>query len=151
MGPASISGLIRDVSTAFGLGPVLSDKRPFRLAPGQSGDKRDSVSAYPPRIGVGPVCRPASVPPGSDDLGPVSGCGFQLSKLLNQEHALSAPCRKGVIRRIYFHTSVWYTQVRLPASGDGFSGGGRRVHECAGRAHRCKAKQSLCSKNGSDR
>ena len=81
----------------------------------------------------------------------------KLSKLLNQEDALSAPCLrgdlcspqapsrdarilwKGVIRRFRRHILVCYTEVIMPAGADAFAvvGGG-----CAGRMRRCKAKQN---------
>jgi hypothetical protein len=80
----------------------------------------------------------------------------KLSKLLNQEDALSAPwlrgdlcspqapprgaviLRKGVIRRFRRHILVRYTQVIMPAGADAFAvvGGG-----CTGKVDRCKAKQ----------
>jgi len=86
-------------------------------------------------------------------------CGVlfpKLSKLLNQEDALSAPwlrgdlcspqapprdaviLRKGVIRRFRRHILVCYTQVIMPAGADAFAvvGGG-----CTGRVDRCKARQ----------
>ena len=80
---------------------------------------------------------------------------FKLSKLLNQEDALSALCfargvllsagapsrgagmlRTGLIR--HCHISVCYTQFIAPASADEFPavGGG-----CTGRVRRCKARQ----------
>jgi hypothetical protein len=64
----------------------------------------------------------------SDGLGPVSGgCDVsKLSKLLNLEVALSAPC------------IVCCTQVIAPASADEFPGGWR---QCTGRVRRCKARQ----------
>jgi hypothetical protein len=59
----------------------------------RSGDKRDDPSAYEARIGKRPVCHPAPV---SSGVGwPRAGGGVvfpKLSKLLNQEDALSAPC-----------------------------------------------------------
>jgi hypothetical protein len=58
-------------------------------------DKRDDISAYAPWIGECPVCHPASV---SSGLGwPPAGARWvsKLSKLLNQENALSAPCLRG--------------------------------------------------------
>jgi hypothetical protein len=78
----------------------------------------------------------------------------KLSKLLNQENALGAPClqrdfcspqapsrgagmlRTGVIR--HCHIFVCYTQVIMPTGADAFPvvGGG-----CTSRARRCKAKQ----------
>jgi hypothetical protein len=74
----------------------------FRLSPGQSGDKRDDISAYVLRIGARPLQRPSTaLRSGRDDnsfagdgLRPVSGgvVFSKLSKLLNQENALSAPC-----------------------------------------------------------
>ena len=82
---------------------------------------------------------------------------FQLSKPLNQENALSAPCswvdfsspqarprraagmlRTVVIRHFECHFTVCYTQVIMPARADAFPVGSGR---CTGRAHRCKAKQ----------
>jgi hypothetical protein len=80
----------------------------------------------------------------------------KLSKLLNQEHALSAPslrgdlCSpqapprdarilwKGVIRRFRRHILVCYTEVIMPSGADAFAvvGGG-----CTGRVDRCKARQ----------
>jgi hypothetical protein len=61
------------------------------LSPGQSGDKRDDIFVYALRMGERPVCHPASV---SSDLGTVTGGVVlsKLSKLLNQEDALSVPC-----------------------------------------------------------
>jgi hypothetical protein len=66
----------------------------FRLSPGQAGDKRDDIFIYALWIGERPVCHPASV---SSGLGPVTGgvVFSKLSKLLNQEDALSAPCLRG--------------------------------------------------------
>jgi hypothetical protein len=53
----------------------------------QSGNTRDDLSAYEARIGERPVCHPAG-----DGFG-LGGVVFsRLSKLLNQEDALSAPC-----------------------------------------------------------
>jgi hypothetical protein len=80
----------------------------------------------------------------------------KLSKVLNQEDALSAPwlrgdlcspqappraavvLRKGVIPRFRRHILVCYTQVIMPAGADTFAvvGGG-----CTGRVDRCKARQ----------
>jgi hypothetical protein len=80
----------------------------------------------------------------------------KLSKLLNQEDALSAPCLRGdsaprrralagrrnaADRRnplLRCHFTVCYTQDIMPASNDAFPVVGGR---CTGRAHRCKAKQ----------
>jgi hypothetical protein len=81
----SMAGLMRGISTTCGF---------MRSVPGQSGDKRDDLSAYALRIGERPVYAPASVPSG---LGwPRVGVRWRgvskLSKLLNQEGALSAPC-----------------------------------------------------------
>ena len=78
-----------------------------------------------------------------------------MSKLLNQEDALSAPwlcgdlcspqapprdaviLRKGVIRRFRRHILVCYTQVIMPAVADAFPVVGGR---CTGRARRCKGQ-----------
>ena len=60
----------------------------FSSSPGQSGDKRDDVSVYALQSGERPV---------SSGLGLVTG-GVVLSKmsrLLNQEDALSGPCLRG--------------------------------------------------------
>ena len=68
----------------------MLDRRPFA--------DRDG-STYEVRAGERPLCHPASVPPAWDDLGMVSdGAVFPgLSKLLNQEDALGAPCLDTVI------------------------------------------------------
>ena len=82
----------------------------------------------------------------------------KLSKLLNQENALGAPCcllgdfcspqapptgvagmlRTDVIRRFCCHITVCYTQVITPTSADTFPVVG---DICTGGARRCKAKQ----------
>jgi hypothetical protein len=66
----------------------------FRLSPGQAGDKRDDIFIYAVWVGERPLCHPASV---SSGLGRVTGgvVFSKLSKLLNQEDALSAPCLRG--------------------------------------------------------
>jgi hypothetical protein len=71
-----------------------------RLSPGRSGDKRAISLSTRYGIGERPVCHPASVSPG---LGQVTGgvAFFKLSKLLNQEDALSAPCLQ------HFRQSMW--------------------------------------------
>ena len=73
MSPASKAGLIRGISKTCGfMRPVLPNRRPF------------------------PSTRPVRrlCPLASDGLGPVSGgvVFSKLSRLLNQEDALSAPC-----------------------------------------------------------
>jgi hypothetical protein len=89
----------------------------------------------------------------------------KLSKLLNQEDALGAPCldtvilalrrraprgarmlRTGVIRYFDITLRLATPDIRL-ASADAFAvmGGG-----CTGRAHGCKAKQGRRSKDGAD-
>ena len=87
-----------------------------------------------------------------------------LSKLLNQEDALGAPCldtvialrrsvlagagilRTGVIRHFGVTLRLATPDIRL-ASADAFAvvGGG-----CTGRAHGCKAKQGRRGKEGAD-
>jgi hypothetical protein len=69
----------------------------------------------------------------------------KLSKLLNQEDALSVPCswgdsapRRRALAGVRCHINVCYTQVIMPASADAFPVVGGR---CTGRAHRCKARQ----------
>jgi hypothetical protein len=81
----------------------------------------------------------------------------KLSKLLLQEHALSAPCSwidfgspqvrprgaQECCGQAYSvtsncHFTVGYTQVSMPARADAFPVGGGG---CTGRAHRCKARQ----------
>ena len=88
----------------------------------------------------------------------------KLSKLLNQENALSAPClphfdfcspqapgrgaemlRTGVIRRFRCHISICYTRVNHADKRDALQVVGGR---CTGRARRCKAKQGRPDKNG---
>jgi hypothetical protein len=105
--------------------------------------ERDVFSASELRIGERPVCDPAG------------WCVFsELSKLLNQEYALSAPCfwrgfgspharlRWTQVRRcdsrLRGKTPVCCTQVIRLASADAFAVAGGR---CTGRAHRYKAKQ----------
>jgi hypothetical protein len=60
------------------------------LSPGQSGDRRDDVFVYALRIGERPVCHPSPL----SGLGPMTGGAVfpRLSRLLNQENALSVPC-----------------------------------------------------------
>jgi hypothetical protein len=106
------------------------------------------------RIGKRPAC--SSVRPCSPAPHRLAMVVSKLSKLLNQEDALSAPwlcgdlcspqapprdaviLRKGVIRRFRRHILVCYTQVIMPAGADAFAvvGGG-----CTGRVDRCKARQ----------
>ena len=106
-------------------------------------------------------------PLAGDSLGLVSGgvVFLGLSKLLNQEDALGAPCldtvmvarhsrvlagrrilRTGVIRHFDITLRFATPDIRL-ASADAFAvvGGG-----CTGRAHGCKAKQSRRDKDGAD-
>jgi hypothetical protein len=84
-------------------------------------------------------------------LSPRCGVLFRkLSKLLNQEGALSAPCspqapsrapgmlRTGLIRHFRCHITVCYTQLITPTSVDELPVAGGT---CTGGAHRCKAKQ----------
>jgi hypothetical protein len=47
--------------------------------------------------------------------------------------------RTGVIRRVCYHISLYYTQVIRPTGADAFRVVGGR---CTGRARRCKAKQN---------
>jgi hypothetical protein len=106
------------------------------------------------RIGKRPAC--SSVHPCSPAPHRLAMVVSKLSKLLNQEDALSAPwlhgdlcspqappkdaliLRKGVIRRFRRHILVCYTQVIMPGGADAFAvvGGG-----CTGRGDRCKARQ----------
>ena len=106
-------------------------------------------------------------PLAGDSLGLVSGgvVFLGLSKLLNQEDALGAPCldtvilalhsrvlagrrmlRTGVIRHFDITLRLATPDIRL-ASADAFAvvGGG-----CTGRAHGCKAKQGRRGKDGAD-
>src|ERR1700683_5563578 len=89
---------------------------------------------------------------------PVAGgvVSSKLSKLLNQENALSAPCircdfcspqapsrgtgtlRTGVICRFRCHITVCDHRAIAPTSADAFPVVGGR---CTGRVRRCKAKQ----------
>ena len=77
------------------------------------GDKRDDTFADALRIGERPVCHPASVPSG---LGVVTGdvVFSKLSKLLNQEDALSAPCLK--------HSRNYSGPIKLARCGPGQPG-----------------------------
>ena len=89
----------------------------------------------------------------------------ELSKLLNQEYALGAPCLHsdfcspqarprgaqvccGQARSVAFDVTLTFAtpDIRL-ASADAFAvvGGG-----CTGRAHGCKAKQGRRGKDGAD-
>jgi hypothetical protein len=89
-----------------------------------------------------------------DSLGLVSGGVVfpELSKLLNQEDALGAPCLDTVIVAVrsirYFDVTLRFAtpDIRL-ASADAFAvvGGG-----CTGRAHGCEAKQGRRDKDGAD-
>jgi hypothetical protein len=64
----------------------------LRLEPTSTGE-RDDMSAYALRNSDCPVCHPASVSSGPGWPGLSGGVAFpKLSKLLNQEDALSAPC-----------------------------------------------------------
>ena len=106
-------------------------------------------------------------PLAGDSLGLVSGgvVFLGLSKLLNQEDALGAPCLDTVIvalrrraltgrrnaadRRnpsLRYHIRLATPDIRL-ASADAFAvvGGG-----CTGRAHGCKAKQGRRDEDGAD-
>jgi hypothetical protein len=106
-------------------------------------------------------------PLAGDSLGLVSGgvVFFGLSKLLNQEDALGAPCldtvmlalrrralagrrilRTGVIRHFDITLRFGTPDIRM-AKADAFAvvGGG-----CTGRAHGCKAKQGRRDKGGAD-
>jgi hypothetical protein len=125
------------------------------LSPAQSGDKRDDIFVHALRIGDRPVCHPASVPSG---LGPVTGgvVFSKLSKLLNQEDALSVPClygdfcppqaplaeRKNTAERLnqslLMSHYVCDHRVIVLTGTDAFPVVGGR---CTGRARRCKAKQ----------
>ena len=113
------------------------------------------------RIGKRPAC--SSVRPCSPAPHRLAMVVSKLSKLLNQEDALSAPwlrgdlcspqapprdaviLRKGVIRRFRRHILVCYTQVIMPAGADAFAvvGGG-----CTGRVDRCKARQDRHARRG---
>jgi hypothetical protein len=138
------------------------------------GDKRDDL--LPTRyvlVNVPFVIR-RPCPLAGDSLGLVSGgvVFLGLSKLLNQEDALGAPCLDTVI--LALHSRVLVGRPRLagtggvlrtgfirhfdvtlrfatpdirPASTDAFAvvGGG-----CTGRAHGCKAKQGRRGKDGAD-
>jgi hypothetical protein len=66
----------------------------FRHSTWSAGDKRDDILFYALRIGERPVSHPASE---SSGLGLLTGGAVfpKLSKLLNQEDALSAPCLRG--------------------------------------------------------
>jgi hypothetical protein len=116
--------------------------------------KRDDLSAFELRIGERPVVSSA---PFLSSLGwPRAGirwCGFsKLSKMLIQEHALSAPCSMVLISALRGRTDATdkrnpslrlslyrcYTQVIMPTSNDAFPVVGGR---CTGKAHRCKARQ----------
>jgi hypothetical protein len=60
------------------------------------GGKRDDMSAYAPGIGDCPVCHPAPVVLWPRLASASCGVAFpKLSKLLNQEDALGAPCLRG--------------------------------------------------------
>src|ERR1700733_14990442 len=106
-------------------------------------------------------------PLAGDSLGLMSGgvVFLELSKLLNQEDALGAPCLDTVIlalrraalagRRdaadrlnplLRYHITLATPDIR-PASADAFAvvGGG-----CTGGAHGCKAKQGRRGKGGAD-
>jgi hypothetical protein len=65
----------------------------LRLETTSTGDKRDNMSAYALRISDCPVSHLASVPMARGWPGLPGDVAFlKLSKLLNQEDALSAPC-----------------------------------------------------------
>jgi hypothetical protein len=83
-----LAGLICGIFSTCGfMKPVPTCGGRFRLLLGQSSDKRDDNSAYALQSGERPVW---------DDIGPMSGGVLfsKLSKLLNQENALSAPCSR---------------------------------------------------------
>jgi hypothetical protein len=100
-------------------------------------------------------------------LGPVTGgvVFSKLSKLLNQEDALSAPClrgefcspqassrsagilRKGLISHFRCHITVCDYRVIILTSADAFPVVGGR---CTGRARRCTAKQGQSWHDGPD-
>jgi hypothetical protein len=66
------------------------------LEPFLSGDKRDDRSAYAPGIGDCPVCHLAPVVLWPRLASASCGVSFpKMSKLLNQENALGAPCLGG--------------------------------------------------------
>ena len=94
MSRASMAGHIRGISAICGFMRPVREQAAVSVFHLVSPVKRDGISAYALRIGERPVYRPASVSSGLDGLGPVSGgvVFSKLSKLLNQEDALSAPC-----------------------------------------------------------
>jgi hypothetical protein len=70
-----------------------------------------------------------------------------LSKLLNQEDALSAPCfsRAGLTRHFWCHISVCYTQLITQTSADELPvvGGIARVERTDARSSRAVVKTAL--------
>jgi hypothetical protein len=117
-----------------------------------------TIFVYAPLVGERPVCHPASssgirvIWPRAVDRCVVS----KLSKLLNQEDALSVPClrggfyspqacsrnagivRKDFIRSFLRQITVCDHRVILLRGGDAFPVVGGR---CMGRGRRCKARQ----------
>jgi hypothetical protein len=63
-----------------------------RLSPGQPGDKRDDLCAYALRIGASRLSSSVRVIWPGMASGPCPVVFSKLSRLLNQENALSAPC-----------------------------------------------------------
>jgi hypothetical protein len=105
--------------------------------------KRDDLSAYELSMANVPSSGVRAIRPGIAS-GCVRRCGVsKLSKLLNQEDALSVPCLRGDLRTgVILHFDVtlsfgitepscWQALMLFPVVG------GR----CTGRSNRCKAKQ----------
>jgi hypothetical protein len=89
--PAGIGGdSANQVGKTCALSALSALSRSIWLSPGQSSDKRDDVFVYALRTGERPVCHPSPL----SGLGPMTGGAVfsRLSRLLNQENALSVPC-----------------------------------------------------------
>jgi hypothetical protein len=93
----------------------LPDRRAVSVFTWSAGDKRDDILFYALRIDEHPVSHPASV---SSGLGLTGGAVFpKLSKLLNQENALSAPCLRGDFYSPHAHMSAYSHSSAVRGSG----------------------------------
>jgi hypothetical protein len=166
-GGAKFAGGICAISAICALSPLLICWVAGPLPIGavlfrRPGDKRDNLLPTRCMLADVPYVIRRPCPLAGDSLGVVF---LGLSKLLNQEDALGAPCLDTVIpalrrralagrrnaadRRnpsLRYHITACYTDIRL-ASADAFAvvGGG-----CTGGAHGCKAEQGRRGKDGAD-
>ena len=88
--------VVQKICAISAISAIRGVEHALRLEPTSAGDKRDDISAYAPHISDCPVCTRRALSPGLGWPGLSGGGVFpKLSKLLNQEDALGAPCLRG--------------------------------------------------------